>query len=211
MDGLIKNKENPYHNSKYFDINDMLKMLNPLFIEFRILIKQPIRDNKVFTILQDIDKNDDGDFDYEEAWLPLPAELNPQKVGIAITYYRRYTLSSLLVMLAEDDDGNGAIPKTQSKPNQELAQKPQPQPQTGQVSNVIAGGGGNQTTRPKPTATKKWLDLWDPKQNMFTNEYLIIADRKIKGTITKAAVLKKYKLNKRDLKHLDNIFNPNGN
>jgi hypothetical protein len=33
---------------------------------------------------------------------------DPQKMGSMITYYRRYTLQSLLGLQAEDDDGNAA-------------------------------------------------------------------------------------------------------
>jgi len=36
--------------------------------------------------------------------------MDPQKIGSAITFYRRYTLQSLLGLQSEDDDGNKAIP-----------------------------------------------------------------------------------------------------
>jgi hypothetical protein len=35
----------------------------------------------------------------------------PTKFGSAITYYRRYTLQSLLGLNREDDDGNKAAPR----------------------------------------------------------------------------------------------------
>jgi len=38
----------------------------------------------------------------------LPSASTPQQLGSAITYYRRYTLQSLLSLQAEDDDGNEA-------------------------------------------------------------------------------------------------------
>jgi len=38
----------------------------------------------------------------------LPEIQDPQKVGSAVTYYRRYTLQSLLSLQAEDDDANSA-------------------------------------------------------------------------------------------------------
>ena len=41
--------------------------------------------------------------------LTLPEMTDPQKVGSAVTYYRRYTLTSLLALQSEeDDDGNSA-------------------------------------------------------------------------------------------------------
>ena len=43
--------------------------------------------------------------------MPLPNDLDAQKMGSAITYFRRYTLQSLLALQAIDDDGNLAIKK----------------------------------------------------------------------------------------------------
>ena len=40
--------------------------------------------------------------------LKLPEISDPQKLGSCITYYRRYTLGSLLGLQSEDDDGNAA-------------------------------------------------------------------------------------------------------
>ena len=44
--------------------------------------------------------------------LKLPELTDPQKLGSAITYYRRYTLASLLGLQAVDDDGNIASNNT---------------------------------------------------------------------------------------------------
>ena len=54
--------------------------------------------------------------------MQLPNDLDAQKMGSAITYFRRYTLQSLLALQALDDDGNLAT-KT-SKPKL-LANTPQ--------------------------------------------------------------------------------------
>jgi hypothetical protein len=40
--------------------------------------------------------------------IKLPDLNDPQKLGSAVTYYRRYTLQSLLSLQAEDDDANTA-------------------------------------------------------------------------------------------------------
>ena len=39
---------------------------------------------------------------------------DPQKMGSMITYYRRYTLQSLLGLQAEDDDANAASKASQA-------------------------------------------------------------------------------------------------
>jgi len=50
--------------------------------------------------------------------IDLPTSGTPQAMGSAITYYRRYTLQSLLSLQADDDDGQMAS-KLQPKPTLE--------------------------------------------------------------------------------------------
>ena len=52
--------------------------------------------------------------------LELPNLTDPQKIGSAISYYRRYTLSSLLGLQAEDEDGNGLKAKPKPKVKQDV-------------------------------------------------------------------------------------------
>jgi hypothetical protein len=46
-----------------------------------------------------------------ESSIPLPVGLQPQPLGSAITYFRRYTLASLLALEIDDDDANEATKK----------------------------------------------------------------------------------------------------
>jgi hypothetical protein len=48
--------------------------------------------------------------------MDLPQGVNPQNMGSAITYYRRYTLQSALSLQAVDDDGASASKSTPTKP-----------------------------------------------------------------------------------------------
>jgi len=108
--GIIsKDVTNPFYKSKYFDINSLIGQLHPLLKKHGLLLLQPIIDNKVYSIITEI--NGDGKV---ESSIKLPEMLDPQKLGSAITYFRRYTLQSLLALQAEDDDGNKAIVKKKS-------------------------------------------------------------------------------------------------
>ena len=107
---ISKDKENPFFKSKYFDINDLLFHAEPLFEKYELLLLQPIRSGVVLTLIIDIESGQEISSDIE-----LPSIADPQKLGSAITYYRRYTLQSLLGLQAEDDDANAASkadPKT---------------------------------------------------------------------------------------------------
>lgn len=100
---MSKDSSNPFFKSKYFDINQLLEHVEPLLFKYNLLVIQPIEEGKVITKIYHAES---GDFVSSE--LELPQIADPQKVGSAITYYRRYTLASLLAIQAEDDDGNKA-------------------------------------------------------------------------------------------------------
>ena len=98
----------PFYKSKYFDINSLIGQLKPLLQKHNLLLIQPITDNQVRSVIYDLDGGS------VESSMPLPTDLDAQKLGSAITYFRRYTLQSLLALQAVDDDGNLAVKK--SKP-----------------------------------------------------------------------------------------------
>ncbi|MEE9571969.1 MAG: ERF family protein, partial [Candidatus Neomarinimicrobiota bacterium] len=100
---ISKDKENPFFKSKYFDINSLLFHVEPLLQRHGLLLLQPIRSGLVVSLIIDPESGQEISSDIE-----LPSIADPQKLGSAITYYRRYTLQSLLGLQAEDDDGNVA-------------------------------------------------------------------------------------------------------
>jgi hypothetical protein len=104
---ISKGSTNPFYNSKYFDINDLLHHVEPILHNHRLMCLQPVIDGKVYTQIVDVDSG----YKYE-SWIEMPHMDDPQKLGSAIKYFRRYTLASLLSMQSLDDDGNKAKPKT---------------------------------------------------------------------------------------------------
>ena len=99
---ISKDSTNPFYKSKYFDINSLIKQVTPILEKHKLLLLQPIKDGEQYSIIFDLDGGS------VESSLKLPTDLDAQKIGSAITYYRRYTLQSLLGLQAEDDDGNVA-------------------------------------------------------------------------------------------------------
>jgi len=108
---LSKTETNPFFKSKYFDVNGLIENVRPLLEKHNLLLLQPIIKNSVVSQIFDIETGDKV-----ESGLELPALTDPQKTGSCITYYRRYTLQSLLGLEAEDDDGNKAASVTPPKP-----------------------------------------------------------------------------------------------
>jgi hypothetical protein len=100
---LSKTETNPFFKSKYFDINSLIQQVDPLLEKNNLLLLQPIENNKVRSVIYHIESGENVISEMD-----LPNLQDPQKLGSAITYYRRYTLQSLLGLQAEDDDGNKA-------------------------------------------------------------------------------------------------------
>ena len=113
---ITKDSTNPFFKSKYLSLNGLLDAVEPVLEKHGLLLLQPIKDGSVYTTITDIDP--DGGNEVVQSFIQLPNIQDPQKLGSAITYYRRYTLQSLLSAQAGDDDSNESTTelKEQRKP-----------------------------------------------------------------------------------------------
>jgi len=136
---ISKDAKNPFYKSKYFDINSLIKQLQPLLKKHKLLLLQPIEEDMVVSKLICID----GTGGVISA-LKLPEITDPQKLGSCITYYRRYTLASLLGLQAVDDDANVASGVTVDKKwlNQNT-------PEYSKAIEFIKGGGSVEAIKSK--------------------------------------------------------------
>lgn len=107
---LSKTETNPFFKSKYFDINSLIGQLEPLLEKNGLLLLQPIESGFVKSVIYHVETEQSIISE-----MKLPEIVDPQKIGGAITYYRRYTLQSLLGLQAEDDDANKASGKVTAK------------------------------------------------------------------------------------------------
>ena len=114
---VTKNANNPHFKKSYADLNAIIEAVEPILLENGLLLLQPIHGNSVCTQIIDVESGN-----MIESCMDLPIGLDPQKMGSAITYYRRYTLQSILSLQAVDDDGNMASEpvKEQPKPKVKL-------------------------------------------------------------------------------------------
>jgi hypothetical protein len=122
IDGLSKDKENPFFKSSYVDLNQAIDALRPLEREQKISITMPLTNCEgqpaISLVINDLETDE-----VETNVMPLPQLTDPQKIGSAITYYRRYMLMSFFNLKAEDDDGEGARPKPIANPVAKLNEK----------------------------------------------------------------------------------------
>lgn len=127
MGAITKTANNPFFKSKYADLPTILQAVEPALLEQGLIILQPIIDNKVYT------KITDGETTIESS-VEINAFNKPQELGSAITYYRRYTLQSLLCLAADDDDGNLANSKATPRINDDRFNKAIKAIKTGKAS-----------------------------------------------------------------------------
>lgn len=120
---LKKSATNPHFRSKYIPLEEIVAASDPLFEEHGLLFyTYPTylndRDTVTPALGYTLRHLESGDVTGDIMPLVLDKQ-NSQGVGSAITYARRYILTSLLNIIADvDDDGNAASapPKAAAKP-----------------------------------------------------------------------------------------------
>ena len=119
-----KDGKNPHFRSNYSKLESVIEAVNQgnqfgLFFTQEIEVKNYQRDIVVVTTVRHT--ADDNTYVSKLPILLDEASMkNPQKIGSAITYAKRYTLQAVYGLPSEDDDGNEA-----SKPNVNIS-KPIP-------------------------------------------------------------------------------------
>ena len=104
-----KDGANPfYNNSKYATLDSIIEALYPAS-KYGLYWHHTLRNQDDVTYLRcTVGHVDDEETIVSEIPIRLPeASLkDPQKIGGAITYFKRYTLQSVFGLPSEDDDGN---------------------------------------------------------------------------------------------------------
>lgn len=113
MGKVIRNKKNAAFGSasKYADLTSVLEAIDTAAQDAGLVLMQPFQyeyhDNKYILMLYTCIAHAESGEALVTA-LPLPQLTDPQKLGSAITYFRRYSLMTMFGLAPEDDDGNAA-------------------------------------------------------------------------------------------------------
>jgi len=115
---ISKDAKNPFFKNNYATLDNIINEVRPILSEFGLNILQlPSSDGehiKISTLLM----HESGEWLESDGLTMKPVKNDPQGMGSAITYARRYALQSFLSLnTGEDDDGNNASqPKKQQEP-----------------------------------------------------------------------------------------------
>jgi hypothetical protein len=116
---VYKNANNPHFKRSYADLNAILETVEPILLAHGLLLMQPIEDNRVITMIFDPETETSV-----SSSMQLPDVQNPQQMGSAVSYYRRYSLTSLCCLQTTDDDAELASkPKSKPTATDELVDK----------------------------------------------------------------------------------------
>ena len=119
--------ENPHFHSKYASLASVMDSVLPALIKHGLFLSQsiegnPANDTQLIVTTTVFDDRNRADL---AAYPVNISGMNPQQIGSAITYAKRYSLASAFARVADtDDDGN-----TASEPPKRKAKKPAPKKQ----------------------------------------------------------------------------------
>ena len=109
---IVKSEDNPFYKSKYFDINKLIEVVKPVLTKHGLVVLQPLShlvvgDQIVPAITTTIIDAATGE--KITSTTPLMQGSDAQKHGASVTYFRRYSLASLLALESIDDDANSLV------------------------------------------------------------------------------------------------------
>ena len=117
FDGVDKVRTNPFTNSLYASLDDIVHKAIPALSEVGISVSYPLRilpagDGYAQMLLCKLLHVESGEFSESTIMLPDPSD-GAQNLGSYLTYYRRYLLCCALnIVETEDDDGNATVETT---------------------------------------------------------------------------------------------------
>jgi hypothetical protein len=109
IEGAKKGRRNDHFRSSYADLASVWDACREALSENGLSVVQfPIEAPVGHVGLRTILLHQSGQFLEDKFFMPVKDASNPQAVGSALTYARRYALASAVGIAPEDDDGNAA-------------------------------------------------------------------------------------------------------
>ena len=105
---INKDGQNPFFKSNYATLSHILEEISEPLQQSGLIITQWPEGSDLITLLIHADS---GQYFQSSYNMPVAKQNDPQAVGSAISYARRYAVSSILSLNIDDDDANKASGK----------------------------------------------------------------------------------------------------
>lgn len=116
MKPAIKDSRNPHFNSRYADLASVWDAIREPLTSNGLSVVQMVGSNELEkTTLTTRVTHVSGEW-IESTWQIPVGKQDPQGLGSAISYARRYALASAIGVVQDDDDGNAAMPRQTQQP-----------------------------------------------------------------------------------------------
>lgn len=150
METIDKTANNPFYKSKYANLSNILTAIQIPLAESGLVFSQHPDNGKLITILIHAETGEYMSSEYEIH----PVKVDPQGIGSAITYAKRYALTAILGLNVDEVDSDG---------NEQIGKENWKYPAIGEIKNIS-------------DLEKYWNDHKDlQKDKIFANE---VAKRK---------------------------------
>lgn len=141
-----KDGKNPHLNSRYATLGGVQETANPILHKHGLIVLQSVRTEwaergPIVYVGATLVHVESGESTTQELGL-IPVKLDPQGVGSAISYGRRYLLLTMLGLSTDDDDGNAA--------SGQKTQNAQPTPRPAQAAHRPQNGAAQDSRQPGP-------------------------------------------------------------
>jgi hypothetical protein len=172
MENATLNKVNPHFKSKYADLAAIFDAVRKPLAAQGLIVTQTTELREGGFVLVTTLAHSSGQFIKSE--YPLPVAGKPQEVGSALTYARRYSLSAIAGIAADEDDDANAAQEGQRVDVRNIAPRREPavvtapvHPETGEIGphaiaydNNPVVWGGLYIAAIKTATTADELDTW---------------------------------------------------
>jgi len=187
---VVKDRENTFHKNKYATLDAILAYTKPILASNGLALVMPPTVTPEYIKIGAVLYHESGQMLDLDAGMQIKITKNDaQGIGSAITYGKRYQLSSLFGIATEDDDdGNRAAGRQQGSPSKQstAARVKQQQPESirepigperaAKLLEAVSGAGQtlgglreylkglkNMDAAEVDSAVENWPDRWSPQ------------------------------------------------